>query len=84
MILTERPDLMFEGMTIAGYALGAQQGIVYLRGEYEYLRTFLEHVLPIAAHSICWEKISSARKGSISTSASRWAPGPTSAARKLL
>jgi [NiFe] hydrogenase diaphorase moiety large subunit len=45
VILTERSDLMFEGMTIAGYALGARQGIVYLRGEYEYLRNYLEHVL---------------------------------------
>ncbi len=45
VILTERPDLMFEGMTIAGYAIGAETGIVYLRGEYAYLRAFLEHVL---------------------------------------
>ncbi len=45
VILTERPDLMFEGMTIAGYAIGAQTGVVYLRGEYAYLRAFLESVL---------------------------------------
>ena len=45
VILTERPDLMFEGMTIAGYAVGSDTGIVYLRGEYAYLRAFLEHVL---------------------------------------
>ena len=45
VILTERPDLMFEGMTIAGYAIGSDTGIVYLRGEYAYLRRFLEHVL---------------------------------------
>jgi [NiFe] hydrogenase diaphorase moiety large subunit len=45
VILTERPDLLFEGMTVAGYAIGATQGVLYLRGEYAYLRDFLENVL---------------------------------------
>jgi len=45
VVLTECPDLMFEGMTIAGYAIGASEGILYLRGEYAYLRPFLENVL---------------------------------------
>ena len=45
VILTERPDLLFEGMTVAGYAIGADLGILYLRAEYAYLRAFLEHVL---------------------------------------
>ncbi len=45
VILTERPDLLFEGMAVAGYAIGASEGIVYLRAEYHYLKTFLEHVL---------------------------------------
>jgi [NiFe] hydrogenase diaphorase moiety large subunit len=45
VILTERPDLLFEGMAIAGYAIGAELGIVYLRAEYAYLRAFLESVL---------------------------------------
>ncbi|HID21930.1 MAG TPA: NADH:ubiquinone oxidoreductase, partial [Planctomycetaceae bacterium] len=45
VLLTERPDLLLEGMTIAAYAIGAQEGILYLRGEYAYLRRFLEHVL---------------------------------------
>ncbi len=44
-ILTEKADLMFEGMTIGGYAIGASTGIVYLRGEYAYLRSYLEKVL---------------------------------------
>ncbi len=44
VILTERPDLMIEGMTIAGYAVGADTGIIYLRAEYAYLRPYLEHV----------------------------------------
>ena len=45
VLLTERPDRLFAGMTIAGYAIGAEEGIVYLRGEYAYLRPFLEDVL---------------------------------------
>jgi len=45
VILTEAAGLMFEGMTIAGYAIGASEGIVYLRGEYAYLLQFLEDIL---------------------------------------
>ncbi len=45
VILTECADLLFEGMTIGGYAIGASKGILYLRAEYAYLRTFLENVL---------------------------------------
>ena len=45
VILTECPDLMFEGLTIAGYAVGAKEGYFYLRGEYEYLLPHLEQVL---------------------------------------
>ncbi len=44
VLLTECPDLMLEGMTIAGYAVGSDSGIVYLRGEYCYLLPFLESV----------------------------------------
>jgi len=45
VILTEWPDLVFEGMTIAGYAIGATEGILYLRGEYTYLCKGLEECL---------------------------------------
>jgi [NiFe] hydrogenase diaphorase moiety large subunit len=45
VILTERADLLFEGMTVGGYAIGAEEGLVYLRAEYAYLRDFLEHIL---------------------------------------
>ncbi|MBN1558061.1 MAG: NADH:ubiquinone oxidoreductase, partial [Lentisphaerae bacterium] len=45
VILTECPDLVFEGMAIAGYAVGADTGVLYLRAEYSYLRRFLEDVL---------------------------------------
>ena len=45
VILTECPKLLFEGMVIAGYALGAQQAILYLRYEYRYMQAYLESVL---------------------------------------
>jgi len=45
VILTERADQLFEGMTIAGYAISADTGILYLRAEYAYLRAYLEDVL---------------------------------------
>ncbi|MGD0786163.1 MAG: NAD(P)H-dependent oxidoreductase subunit E [Sedimentisphaerales bacterium] len=45
VILTERADMLFEGMTIAGYAIGAEAGILYVRGEYAYLRKLLEKIL---------------------------------------
>jgi [NiFe] hydrogenase diaphorase moiety large subunit len=45
VLLSEFPDLVFDGMTIAGYALGARHGLVYLRGEYAYLWNALQGVL---------------------------------------
>ena len=45
VILTELPEMVFEGMAIAGYAVGAKQGILYIRNEYRYLRSYLEQVL---------------------------------------
>lgn len=45
VLLTERPHLLVEGMTIAARAIGAREGIIYLRGEYEYLRNLIEEVL---------------------------------------
>ncbi|MCP3666605.1 MAG: NADH:ubiquinone oxidoreductase [Gammaproteobacteria bacterium] len=45
VLLTERAGLMIEGMTIAAHAIGSRQGIIYLRGEYAYLRGYLESVL---------------------------------------
>jgi len=45
VILTELPELLFEGMAIAGYAIGAREGIVYLRYEYSYLKDYLDSVL---------------------------------------
>jgi len=45
VILTEVPKLIFEGMATCGYAIGAKQGILYLRAEYTYLKAYLENAL---------------------------------------
>jgi len=45
VLLLEYPELVFEGMIIGGYTIGAQEGILYLRGEYEYMLNSLEDFL---------------------------------------
>ncbi len=45
VLLTERADLLIEGMTIAAHAIRSQHGLIYLRAEYAYLRPYLEHIL---------------------------------------
>lgn len=45
VLLLEYPELVFDGMVIGGYTIGAQMGIVYLRGEYEYMLASLEDYL---------------------------------------
>jgi len=45
VLLTSYADTLFEGMTIAAWAVGARQGLMYLRGEYRYLLEQLQAVL---------------------------------------
>ncbi|MFP4502025.1 MAG: NADH-quinone oxidoreductase subunit F [Candidatus Hydrogenedentota bacterium] len=45
VILTDYANLVVEGMTIAARAIGAKKGIIYLRGEYAYLRSRIENAL---------------------------------------
>jgi [NiFe] hydrogenase diaphorase moiety large subunit len=45
VLLTERPYRLLEGMAIAGYAVGANEGIIYLRYEYKYLEEYLKNIL---------------------------------------
>ncbi|MCK9255706.1 MAG: hypothetical protein GX793_09620 [Bacteroidales bacterium] len=48
VLLTERPEMLFEGMAIAGYAIGSDSGLLYLRYEYKYMEDYLESVLSLA------------------------------------
>jgi [NiFe] hydrogenase diaphorase moiety large subunit len=59
VLLARQADLMFEGMTVGAYVVGATRGFLYLRGEYRYLRDCLEAVLArrraanLLGHQIC-------------------------------
>jgi len=45
VLLTERLHQLFEGMTIAGWAIGAKEGVLYIRYEYKYLKALIANVL---------------------------------------
>jgi len=45
VLLNSQADLVFEGMTVCAYAVGAVEGFLYLRGEYRFLVERLEAVL---------------------------------------
>jgi [NiFe] hydrogenase diaphorase moiety large subunit len=47
VLLLEYPELVFEGMIIGGYTIGAKEGFLYLRGEYEYMLKPLEDYLEV-------------------------------------
>ncbi|MEK6781417.1 MAG: NAD(P)H-dependent oxidoreductase subunit E [Bacteroidota bacterium] len=49
VLLNNQPGSVLEGMIIAGYAVGASYGIIYLRGEYRWLLTKLENEI-VAFH----------------------------------
>jgi [NiFe] hydrogenase diaphorase moiety large subunit len=46
ILLHSHAGVVFEGMTLCGFATGAEQGFLYLRGEYRYL---LPHLLSVLA-----------------------------------
>jgi NADH-quinone oxidoreductase subunit F len=39
------PHLLLEGLALAGYAVGADQGVIYVRGEYEWVARRLERAV---------------------------------------
>ena len=47
VLLASHADRVFEGMTLAAWATGARQGLLYLRGEYRYLLKHLRAVLAV-------------------------------------
>jgi NADH:ubiquinone oxidoreductase subunit F (NADH-binding) len=44
-IIENNPEILIEGILIAAYAVGAEQCYIYLRGEYDYLKSKLEKVI---------------------------------------
>lgn len=49
MVIEGDPFMLLEGMAIAGYAVGAQQGYVYLRSEYPHAIAKLNAAIALAA-----------------------------------
>ncbi len=47
-IMEGNPFRLFEGMTLAGYAIGGHQGLIYLREEYPHTYEFLGKAIEIA------------------------------------
>jgi len=45
LIFLHDPHAIIEGTIIAGLAIGAKQGFIYLRGEYRYLLTIMEKAI---------------------------------------
>ncbi len=44
-LLENYADMVFDGMVVCAYAIGASKGFLYLRGEYRYLLSDLEETL---------------------------------------
>ena len=63
VILTERPEMLFEGMAVAGYAIGASEGVLYLRAEYGYLLNYLNQTLAAMRKSNLLGKNIAGKKG---------------------
>ena len=53
VLLENDPHLLLEGMALAGYAVGANSGIIYIRGEYEWIARRLERAIA-EAQEIGW------------------------------
>jgi len=45
VLIETNPHQILEGMAIAGLATGAENGYIYIRGEYEYQAKLLEHAV---------------------------------------
>ncbi|NIO21686.1 MAG: NADH-quinone oxidoreductase subunit NuoF [Candidatus Aenigmarchaeota archaeon] len=52
-ILEKNPHLLIEGMVISGYALGAEHGYIYLRGEYPHAKEVLDEAIKQAYENNC-------------------------------
>jgi NADH-quinone oxidoreductase subunit F len=50
-IMELNPHQLIEGMVLAGYAIGAERGYIYIRGEYEYQAQILDAAIEAARES---------------------------------
>ncbi len=45
VLLNNMPGLVLEGMVVAGYAVGSEEGVIYLRAEYKWMQDKIQHVI---------------------------------------
>jgi NADH-quinone oxidoreductase subunit F len=45
ILMLDDPHMMIEGLCVAAYAIGAQKGFIYIRGEYPYIVPALQHAV---------------------------------------
>lgn len=53
VLMESDPHLLLEGMALAAYAVAANAGIIYIRGEYEWIARRLEHAISQAVEHGC-------------------------------
>ena len=82
VILEEDPFALIEAMTIAGFAVGASRGYLYLRGEYPLARRRLADAIDQARRGRPAGRQRRGLAAGRSTSSSGSAPAPTSRARR--
>ena len=44
-LMEKNPHLLVEGMILAGYAIGSNQGYIYFRGEFDYVQRILDRAI---------------------------------------
>lgn len=52
MVMEGDPFMLIEGMTIAGFAVGADKGYVYIRSEYPHAIAKMETAIKLSAHLV--------------------------------
>ena len=80
-VLESDPQRVLEGMAIAGYAVGAEQGYIYVRAEYPLAIKRLRSAIGQAERPTSSAPASSS-PGSASTSRSASAPAPSCVGRR--
>ena len=81
-LMETNPFQLLEGITIAGYAIGAVRGYIYIRGEYEHQARVLDAAIAQARAARVPRRRRRRHRPSTSTSRSTAARAPTSAARR--
>ena len=82
MIMEGDPFVLIEGMAIAGIAIGATKGYIYIRSEYPHAIAAMEAAIAMARARRPARREDRAARATPSTSKSAPAPAPMSAARK--